>query len=317
MTDMDILRKMSQDVLVIPFTEEIAKTLNQFCGKYAEAMGRERFEELTLSFLNRKNDKKLTDTFETFCKEQGLANKLSQAAIMPVLAEHIVLRAIESAKPKERSLFSLLLKNALILAVKGNGFTAYPQAISDTFNIYYNYLMDERTFGKEDDGYRLTHSLLDSDKDSWSKKVSNADGEVLKSLVYNAATLRYKEMVEGMRIDADNLLKSIYETAKKLVTDAPWIYIDHAPAKTIKKILAGVVNSEFELSDVIENLKDVVSGEDDKRLKTSILLRLIGGDDDGIELTGKTKFKASELAVYLYYELMAEAIAKEINETEK
>lgn len=57
--------------------------------------------------------------------------------------------------------------------------------------------------------------------------------------------------------------------------------------------------------------------EEDDLLTTSILMRLIAGDDSDIELSRDVRFGAAELAVYLYYEMLAEAISKELEETEE
>lgn len=319
MTDKNTLRKMSQDVLVIPFSEELAETLDRFCSKQAEGITEERFGELTMSFLNRGKDEELEEAFETFCKEEGVNDNLSKTAIMPVLAEQIVLKSIEGSESSdERALYSLMLKNALILAVKGNGFVAYPEAVAVTFGTYYNFIMDERTYDKEDEEYAVTRSLLDSEVETMTKKLKEVDGKVLKAIVYDAATYRYEEMVGGIMIDFENLAQSIYEMVKKLVNEAPWKYIDCEPAETIKQILGETANTELKLSEVIDSLSNEEEEEEkDELLVTSILLRLIGGDDSDIELLRDVRFLAAELAVYLYYELLAESICKELKETEE
>lgn len=316
MADKKTLKEMSQDVLVIPFSDELAESLDSFCRQQAEDITIERFGELTISFLNRENDEELEEAFETFCKEEGVDDNLSKTAIMPVLAEHIVLKSVEGAESsEERALYSLMLKNALILAVKGNGFVAYPEAISETFSTYYDFIMDERTFGKEDENNAVTRSLLDSEVETLTEKINEADGEVLKAIAYDAASYRYKQMVDGIKIDSENLVQSIYEMVEKLVTEAPWKYIDRDPAETIKKILGEAVDTELKLDEVIDSLCE--EKEEDDLLTTSILMRLIGGDDSDIELSRDVRFGAAELAVYLYYEMLAEAISKELEETEE
>lgn len=316
MADKKTLKEMSQDVLVIPFSDELAESLDSFCSQQAEDITIERFGELTISFLNRENDEELEEAFETFCKEEGVDDNLSKTAIMPVLAEHIVLKSVEGAESsEERALYSLMLKNALILAVKGNGFVAYPEAISETFSTYYDFIMDERTFGKEDENNAVTRSLLDSEVETMTETINEADGEVLKAIAYDAASYRYQQMVDGIKIDSENLVQSIYEMVEKLVTEAPWKYIDRDPAETIKKILGEAVNTEVKLGDVIDCLSE--KKEEDDLLTTSILMRLIAGDDSDIELSREVRFGAAELAVYLYYEMLAEAISKELEETEE
>lgn len=316
MADKKTLKEMSQDVLVIPFSDELAESLDSFCSQQAEDITIERFGELTISFLNRENDEGLEEAFETFCKEEGVDDNLSKTAIMPVLAEHIVLKSVEGAESsEERALYSLMLKNALILAVKGNGFVAYPEAISETFSTYYDFIMDERTFGKEDDNNAVTRSLLDSEVETLTEKINEADGEVLKAIAYDAASYRYQQMVNGIKIDSENLVQSIYEMVEKLVTEAPWKYIDRDPAETIKKILGEAVDTELKLDEVIDSLCE--EKEEDDLLTTSILMRLIAGDDSDIELSRDIRFGAAELAVYIYYEMLTEAISKELEETEE
>lgn len=310
------LKEMSQDVLVIPFSDELAESLDSFCSQQAEDITIERFGELTISFLNRENDEELEEAFETFCKEEGVDDNLSKTAIMPVLAEHIVLKSVEGAESsEERALYSLMLKNALILAVKGNGFVAYTEAISEIFSTYYDFIMDERTFGKEDENNAVTRSLLDSEVETLTEKINEDDGEVLKAIAYDAASYRYQQMVDGIKIDSENLVQSIYEMVEKLVTEAPWKYIDRDPAETIKKILGEAVDTELKLDEVIDSLYE--EKEEDDLLTTSILMRLIGGDDSDIELSKDVRFGAAELAVYMYYEMLTEAIVKELEETEE
>lgn len=310
---------MSQDVLVIPFSEVEADILDRFCEKQVEEMTQDRLEALIFSFLTRKIDVELMTAFEDFCKDEEYGGELSLAAIITVLSENIVLQTIENVKSnKERALYSLLLKNALILAVKGNGFVAYPKALFDTFGIYHDYIADEKIFDEEDGENELIQSVLDSDDDALAETINNADCAVVKSIVYDAASYQYEKIVGGLKVEADNPVKGIYQMVKRLVVDAPWVYIDQEPAKTIKKILGNACETEFTLSKVIEDLSDEDDMKDGKEyLTTSVLLRIISGHEEGIELCGETRFTAAELAVYLYYELLAEALSEEINEIEE
>lgn len=316
MADKNTLRKMSQDVLVIPFSEEDAETLDRFCEKQVEEITQERFEALVLGFLIRENDEELEEAFENFCQEEDYGDGLSWEAILPVLSEYIVVKTIENVESNQESaLYSLLLKNALILAVKGNGSVAYPKAIADTFGNYSDYIADEKTFSKVDEGNEVIRTALESDDDTLAATVNKAESEVVKSIVYDAATYRYKMMVDEISIDPENLIEEVYNVAEQLTEEAPWIYIDKEPAETIKTILEDVSNTEVSLGEVIEKLKD----DEDKGeyLPTSILLRLLSGDDGDIELSSETRITAAELAVYLYYELLAEKLSKEINEMEE
>ena len=110
MADKNTLRMMSQDVLVIPFSEEDAETLDRFCEKQVEEITQKRFESLVLGFLTRENEEELEEAFENFCKDEDYGDGLSRAAIIPVLSEYIVLKTIENVESNEDSaLYSLLL----------------------------------------------------------------------------------------------------------------------------------------------------------------------------------------------------------------
>lgn len=69
MVDKKILREMSQDVLVIPFTEEMAEKLDKFCRIQIENIEQNKVEKLIMSFLTRKNDKELEMAFNKYATE--------------------------------------------------------------------------------------------------------------------------------------------------------------------------------------------------------------------------------------------------------
>ena len=152
MVDKKILREMSQDVLVIPFTEEMADKLDKFCRIQIENIEQNKVEKLIMSFLTRKNDKELEMAFNKYATESEQTNNILPVAILPVLAEYIVLLVIDGCEEtKRRALYTLMLKNALLIAVKGDGFVAHPKAVADIFGNYYDYLRDEKVFGKGED----------------------------------------------------------------------------------------------------------------------------------------------------------------------
>lgn len=88
MVDKKILREMSQDVLVIPFTEEMADKLDKFCRIQIENIEQNKVEKLIMSFLTRKNDKELEMAFNKYATESEQTNNILPVAILPVLAEY-------------------------------------------------------------------------------------------------------------------------------------------------------------------------------------------------------------------------------------
>ena len=314
MIDKNTLIEMSQDVLVIPFTEETAEALDKFCRSQIEDITLDRLEELILAFLTRQTDENFESSLLDFVKEEGLSNDIMPRAILPVLAEYIVLLAIaECESSEQKALYSLALKNAILLAVKGEGFVATPKAVSDCFDLYYGFLMDEKVYCQEEDDNDALQELLDSD--SFSEKIKETEEEVIKAIVYDAALYRYNNFIEGLQLDTDNLIKSLYLLVKKIVDDTPWQYADVNTAITIKKIIGEACGTVITLSDVKSELKEQIESEESEFRLSSILLRLIN-DEDRISLPDNITFTAIELAVYIYYELLFEALNREQVEEE-
>ena len=111
MVDKKILREMSQDVLVIPFTEEMADKLDKFCRIQIENIEQNKVEKLIMSFLTRKNDKELEMAFNKYATESEQTNNILPVAILPVLAEYIVLLVIDGCEEtKRRALYTGHLK---------------------------------------------------------------------------------------------------------------------------------------------------------------------------------------------------------------
>lgn len=202
MVDKKILREMSQDVLVIPFTEEMADKLDKFCRIQIENIEQNKVEKLIMSFLTRKNDKELEMAFNKYATESEQTNNILPVAILPVLAEYIVLLVIDGCEEtKRRALYTLMLKNALLIAVKGDGFVAHPKAVADIFGNYYDYLRDEKVFGKGEENNNVLAELLDADEESFTEKIGEVDSETIKAIVYDAVLYRYANFIKDIKID--------------------------------------------------------------------------------------------------------------------
>lgn len=199
MVDKKILREMSQDVLVIPFTEKMAEKLDKFCRIQIENIEQNKVEKLIMSFLTRKNDKELEMAFNKYATESEQTNNILPVAILPVLAEYIVLLAIDGCEEtKRRALYTLMLKNALLIAVKGDGFVAHPKAVADVFGNYYDYLRDEKVFGKGEENNNVLAELLDADEENFTEKIGEVDSETIKAIVYDAVLYRYTNFIKDI-----------------------------------------------------------------------------------------------------------------------
>lgn len=313
MTDKTTLCQMSKDVLVIPFTEETAEKIDKFCSGQIENLDADRMEELIMSFLTRKNDEQLEKAFKTYVSEEFMAEGLSIAAIMPVIAEYTVLKAIEECEDEgEKALFSLMLKNALILAVKGNWFVANAQAVANTFGYYKAYLIEHKTFEAEESD-DVASELLETDEDTFDNKWAEVDNGTAKAILYDATLKRYADFVDTLQVDKGNSIKGAYNLVRQMVEEIPWLYADIEPAQTINKKMGEEGNETVRLQEVKDELKGEVEEKDNAYRLTSVLLRLATDDVEGMMPDYTAEMTVTELAVYLYYELLAEAICESKN----
>ena len=145
--DKNTLRRMSQEVLVIPLSEETAEALNRFCKSQIDGISYDRLDEMVMCFITRTNDEDLKSKFEKFLEAENLSSEVSSLTLMPILEEYVVLLAIELCEDdEEKALYSLMLKNALLLAVKGSGFVARPQELVEIFDCYSDFLTKNKVF---------------------------------------------------------------------------------------------------------------------------------------------------------------------------
>lgn len=146
------------------------------------------------------------------------------------------------------------------------------------------------------------------------KKIGEVDSETIKAIVYDAVLYRYTNFIKDIKIDTEQLVKGVFQLSKQLVYNTPWRYADTDVAHTIKKLLGERGEETIQLGMVKEELKELMEGEEISYGLTSVLLRLINDDDDGIDLPNATEFKVNELTVYLFYEFLAEAMSSEIDD---
>lgn len=310
MVDKNTLQRMSQEVLVIPLSDEIAESLTEFCNTQIEGLTCDRLDEMIMHFITRKNDEDLLSELEKYIETKDFSSKASYTALLPILEEFIVLLTIERCEDDEKkALYSLLLKNALILAVKGNGFVASPQELLDIFNYYSVFLTENKVFKDEIDSSDVVRDLLDADEDSFNDKIGETDNSILRAIVYDTALFRYDSFVNTLQLDADNIFQSIYMLTNRLINGSTWRYIDHDVAKTLTKLLGEYRRTKITLKELKSNLKELISKEDKEYKTTSVLLRLLVDDGEEIEFSDNIIFSAEEFSVYLYYELLAESMA--------
>lgn len=313
--DKSVLLKMSQEVLVIPFEENIASMLDDFCRSQISGVDYDRMAELIFCFLLRKNDEDIEGALLQYMEDHDLQGKLSARVIMPVLIEYIVLLLIDEAETEgQKATFSLMLKNALLGVVKGVGHVIRPEVILPIFGKYMMYLDEEKTF-VENEAERLLPRFLDAPSETTQFVFKEAgDAAKIKSLMYDAASYRYQNLVDNLILTEGSVIGKVYDLVDNLVNESPWMYVDRKPAQTIKKLFVkqGIDNVAVEIKDIVAELTPIYSESETVFNSTSIILSLIkGGEDICKVMSDGNKIELMDFAVYLYYELQAERMMEE------
>lgn len=310
-----ILLKMSQEVLVIPFEENIASSLDEFCRSQMSGVGYDRLAELIFCFLLRKNDEDLEGALLQYMEDNDFQGKLSARVIMPVLIEYLVLLLVDEAENEEqKATFSLMLKNALFGVVKGVGQVILPEVILPTFGHYMTYLDEEKTF-VENEAEKLLPRFLDVPSET-TKFVFNeaGDAEKIKSLMYDAASYRYQNLIDNLTLTEGSIIRKVFGLVDSLVNESPWMYVDKKPAQTIRKLFTklAIDNITVEIKDIVEELAPIYAESEAVFNSTSIILSLIKGEEDVCRvMSDGNKIELMDFAVYLYYELQAERMMED------
>ena len=307
--------KMSQEVLVIPFEEEIATMLDDFCRSQMSGVDYDRMAELIFCFLLRKNDEDIEGALLQYMEDHSLQGKLSAQVIIPVLIEYIVLLLIDEAETEgQKTTFSLLLKNALLGVVKGMGHVIRPEVILPIFGKYKMYLDEEKTF-VENEAEKLIPRFLDAPVETTQFVFKEAgDSEKIKSLMYDAANYRYQNLVDNLTLAEGSVIRKVFDLVYNLVNESPWMYVDKKPAQTIKKLFSnlGIDNITVEIKDIVDELTPIYAEIETVFNSTSIILSLIKGEEDICKvMRDGNKIELMDFAVYLYYELQAERMMEE------
>ena len=316
----DDLKKMSQDVLVMPFSDEIAAALHEFCMTQTEDIDYCKMSELIMSMLSRTDETDLYHKVFDYLTDKEIVLGFDLKVIVPILTEYIILLSIEEEEESESQVvYSLMLKNALLGVVKGNAKAANLEGIAKCYDIYKDFLNDDKSY-EEDNGNDLIEKVLDNEGETIS---FDDAGEIdkLKSLIFDASCYRYQKLKEDMEGDGDTDVKKVFNLVDTLVSQTPWIYVEANISNSLRELFEKleIQDKSFCLRNIVEELK--TNSEDDadnEYNSTSLILRLINKENVGLGLMDdNVKITLKEFAIYLYYEMLTEYFLDNSNHEEE
>lgn len=316
----DDLKKMSQDVLVIPFSDETAGALHEFCMTQTEDIDNDKMSELIMSMLYRTDGSDLYHEVFDYLTDKEINLGFDLKVIIPTLTEYIILLSIEEEEdPESQAVFSLMLKNALLSVIKGNAKLANVEGVGKCFGIYNDFLNDYKLY-EEGDGNDLIKKVLDNDEKTISFE-EEGESDKLKFLVFDAACFRYQKLKKDMEGDGDTDVKKVFNMVDVLVSQTPWIYVEDNISNSLDELFVKleIQDKYFSLREIVEELQSKSDDDvDNDYNSTSLILRLINKENVGLGLMDDSvKITLKEFAIYLYYEMLTEYFLNNSNNEEE
>lgn len=309
----NVLKRMSEDVLVIPFSNEIVEKLEEFCSVQADNINYEKLSKLTICFIAKIFNENLHKDLVQYIEKHEILRGLPIKVLEPIIAEYIVLLSINKTESDfKRTIYSLMVKNSVFLVVKGYGYLTYPQAVIDTYDLFLTHIEENKTF-KSENTINLIDEFLntDIDKSNYSFAAKEKKAE-LKAVFYDAARYRYDNLVNRLAnqvIEGDIYLKA-YKIIKSLIENTPWIYIDKHPERTIKILMQKLApkGTQRKLANIITVISENNEFNRDYD-HTSVLLNVMAGKTYYTQVwNNSAELTLAEFAIYLYYELLTEKL---------
>lgn len=314
------LKKMSQDVLVMPFSDETAEALHDFCMTQTEDVDNDKMSELIMSMLSRTDEIDLYHEVFDYLTDKEINLGFDLKVIIPILTEYIILLSIEEEEDLESQVvYSLMLKNALLGVIKGNAKVVNVEGMAKYFHIYKDLLNDYRSY-EEGDGNDLIEKILDNEEETIS---FDEEGETdkLKSLILDASRFRYQKLKEDLACDGDTDVKKVFNMVDALVTQTPWIYVEDDISNSLDELFGKqeIQDKSLSLREIVEELRSISDDDADNGYNsTSLILRLINNENVGLGLMDdNVKITLKEFAVYLYYEMLTEYFLNNSNNEEE
>lgn len=316
----DDLKEMTQDVFVMPFSDEIAQALHEFCMTQTEDIDYRKMSKLIMSMLSRTDETDLYHKVFDYLIDKEIDLGFDLKVIVPILTEYIILLSIEKEEDSEiQVLYSLMLKNALIGVIKGNAKVANVEGVAKCYGIYKDFLNGDKSY-EEGNGNDLIGKILDNEEEAIN---FDEEGEIdkLKSLIFDASCYRYQKLKEDMEGDGDTDVKKVFNMVDILVSQTPWIYVEDDISNSLDELFEKleIQDKTFSLREIVEELQTNSDDDADNEYNhTSLILRLINKENVGLGLMDdNVKITLKEFAIYLYYEMLTEYFLDNINNVEE
>lgn len=303
------LNNLLKGCLIIPYEENIVDKLSEVCKLYAQNHSSNNdVAKLALSIFTRQWNGKFKEELECLYTEQFSAKFHLPQCAMKAFATHVI--ELILAEDEDRELNSLALINCMIVLNQHFEQFPYPHVFAKYMTIFDEYFLEHGKLDNSDDTEAL-NELFNMEDDELEKV--NADvvakySSSVHSLARDAWYYRtYQYLTSNEVTGLENAYMQAYIVLKQVVKSIPWYFINQQFLQMIGSFLTKQEEKSETISNIVVNLKSGVSDNIENIHDSSILLRLLSGDETFCNLSFiDTSLTPKEFAVYLYYELMLE-----------
>lgn len=308
----DILEKMLDSVLVIPFQKELTSRLASISESYADGIDRNGVENCVSAFLCGETNTNLRAYIIEQYLEQFSENIVLPPVVYQILSQYVVYILIidEQYDDTDRMIYSLILRNMMVI------YNSYNKLLNPTYlPLLYPFSDSAREIKsciQECPVKYLTPDIFEYDNFEDMGIALDEDHFVeIKQMAQQAARLEYQELITNIQCKSiEDPFALAYYAAYKLAITPEWKYVDANPVRTLMDILPPK-RKKLKVKNLKKNLIDSSWYTNyDAISKSSLLIRHIGNTNVSEEI-GELDLSDLEFAIYLYYEFYLEQLIKD------
>lgn len=297
---------LMQSGLIVPYSKDYILLLEEGCRNFIdEKLDYDVFADLALSYTK----KNCPDLLRSHIQGLSDENEEIPPCVWNTLVFYIVyLAIIDNEDEKERAIYSCILQNILVRCKGHWEELKFPAYLIRLYGFMDVYLQDNEVCDG-DFPYEFLVTIF-SDIDSLRTSL-NAEEEQrkLKIIGRYAWKNRLEELIKNGEFQYHNPYLKAMEFLQYLFDNRPDIFIHDDVFELIRESKFLQNNKGETLANIIEAIRNAeIINEETERSKSSVLLRLLSGENVTEDAFLQEKFTPKEFFVCVYYELLLESI---------
>lgn len=297
---------LMQSGLIVPYSEDYILLLEEGCRNFIdEKLDFDVFADLAMSYT--KNS--CPDLLKSHIRELIDENEELPPCVWNTLVFYVVyLAIIDNDDEKEKAIYSCMLQNILIRCKGHWEELRFPSYLIRLYGFIDMYLQDN-IVGDGDFPHDFLGRIF-SDISSLTTSLNTVEEQrKLKIIGKYAWKHRLEEWIKNGESQHQNPYLKAMEFLQYLFENRPDVFIHDGVFKLIKESKCLQNKKKETLGKIIETIRNAeIINEETERPKSSVLLRLLSGENVTEDTFLQEKFSPKEFFVCVYYELLLESI---------